>query len=71
MLGTGVNPGFVMDALPIVLTAVCERVDRVVVNRVQDARIAPAAVPAEDRRRADDRAVPEDRWPTAACGTSA
>jgi hypothetical protein len=39
VLGTGVNPGFVMDALPIALTAVCERVNRVVVNRVQDARI--------------------------------
>ena len=38
VLGTGVNPGFAMDALPIALTAVCERVDRVVVNRVQDAR---------------------------------
>jgi 4-hydroxy-tetrahydrodipicolinate reductase len=39
VLATGVNPGFAMDALPIALTAVCERVDRVVVNRVQDARI--------------------------------
>jgi 2,4-diaminopentanoate dehydrogenase len=39
LLATGVNPGFAMDALPIALTAVCERVDRVVVNRVQDARI--------------------------------
>jgi len=39
VLGTGVNPGFAMDALPIALTAVCERVDRVVVNRLQDARI--------------------------------
>ena len=39
VLGTGVNPGFAMDALPIALTAVCERVDRVVINRVQDARI--------------------------------
>ena len=39
MLGTGVNPGFAMDALPIALTAVCERVDRIVVDRVQDARI--------------------------------
>ena len=38
VLGTGVNPGFAMDALPIAMTAVCERVDRVVVNRVQDAR---------------------------------
>jgi 4-hydroxy-tetrahydrodipicolinate reductase len=39
VLGTGINPGFVMDALPIAMTAVCERVDRVVVNRVQDARV--------------------------------
>jgi 2,4-diaminopentanoate dehydrogenase len=38
VLSTGVNPGFVMDALPIALTSVCARVDRVVVNRVQDAR---------------------------------
>jgi 4-hydroxy-tetrahydrodipicolinate reductase len=39
VLGTGVNPGFTMDALPIALTAVCERVERVEVLRVQDARI--------------------------------
>jgi hypothetical protein len=39
VLATGVNPGFVMDALPIALTAVCERVDRIVVARVQDARL--------------------------------
>jgi len=39
VLGTGVNPGFTMDALPIALTGVCERVDAVEVARVQDARI--------------------------------
>ena len=39
VLGTGVNPGFVMDALPIALSAVCERIDRIEVHRVQDARI--------------------------------
>ena len=39
VLGTGVNPGFAMDALPIALTGVCERVERVTVNRIQDARI--------------------------------
>jgi 4-hydroxy-tetrahydrodipicolinate reductase len=38
VVGTGVNPGFLMDALPIALTAVCERVDRIEVHRVQDAR---------------------------------
>jgi len=39
VVGTGVNPGFAMDALPITLTAVCERVDAIRVERVQDARI--------------------------------
>jgi 4-hydroxy-tetrahydrodipicolinate reductase len=38
VLGTGVNPGFTMDALPITLTGVCEDVQAVTVNRVQDAR---------------------------------
>jgi len=38
VLSTGVNPGFAMDALPIALTAACERVDSIAVHRVQDAR---------------------------------
>ena len=38
VLGTGVNPGFAMDALPIAMTAVCEHVERIEVRRVQDAR---------------------------------
>ena len=39
VIGTGVNPGFVMDALPIMLTGVCERVEAIRVDRIQDARI--------------------------------
>ena len=39
ILGTGVNPGFVMDALPITLTGVCERIEAIRIDRVQDARI--------------------------------
>jgi 4-hydroxy-tetrahydrodipicolinate reductase len=39
VVGTGVNPGFAMDALPVALTAVCERVTGIDVDRVQDARI--------------------------------
>src|SRR5262249_52431926 len=39
IMATGVNPGFAMDALPIALTAICERVNGVTVNRIQDARI--------------------------------
>ncbi len=38
VLGTGVNPGFAMDALPIALTGICERVDSIRVDRIQDAR---------------------------------
>jgi hypothetical protein len=38
VLGTGVNPGFAMDALPITLTGVSERVDSIRVDRIQDAR---------------------------------
>jgi 4-hydroxy-tetrahydrodipicolinate reductase len=36
-LGTGVNPGFLMDALPLSLTAICQRVDRIEVTRVINA----------------------------------
>ena len=39
VLATGVNPGFVMDALPITLTGVCERVESIRVDRIQDARV--------------------------------
>jgi hypothetical protein len=38
VVGTGVNPGFTMDALPITLTGVCEDVTAIAVNRIQDAR---------------------------------
>jgi 2,4-diaminopentanoate dehydrogenase len=37
VLGTGINPGFAMDYLPIALSAVAERVERVEVHRMQDA----------------------------------
>lgn len=38
ILATGVNPGFCMDAFPLALTAVCESVESIRVERVQDAR---------------------------------
>jgi 4-hydroxy-tetrahydrodipicolinate reductase len=37
VLGTGVNPGFVMDRLPLTFAAACVRVDAVRVERVVDA----------------------------------
>jgi hypothetical protein len=38
VLSTGVNPGFVMDALPIMLSVACERIESITVHRIQDAR---------------------------------
>ena len=37
VVGTGVNPGFAMDYLPIVLSGAAKRVESVTVHRVQDA----------------------------------
>ncbi len=36
-LATGVNPGFLLDALPLTLTAICQRVDHISVARTIDA----------------------------------
>jgi len=38
VLATGVNPGFVMDTWPILMTAVCQDVKKIKVARIQDAR---------------------------------
>lgn len=38
VLGTGVNPGFLMDIWPMAMTAVCQEVKRIRAVRVQDAR---------------------------------
>ena len=37
VLGTGVNPGFLMDSLPLYLTAICQKVDHIEVRRVINA----------------------------------
>lgn len=37
VLGTGVNPGFLMDAWPLFMTGVCQRVKRIRIARVQSA----------------------------------
>jgi len=37
VLGTGINPGFLMDTLPIVLSGACQEVKRIKVERVIDA----------------------------------
>ncbi|SNZ01152.1 hypothetical protein [Flagellimonas pacifica] len=42
-LGTGVNPGFLMDYLPSVLSSVCKNIDSILVERIQDA--TPRRIP--------------------------
>ena len=37
VLGTGVNPGFIMDTLPLVITGVCQEVQRIHIKRRVDA----------------------------------
>ncbi len=39
VLGTGVNPGFLMDTLPLALTALSQRVDRIEVTRRMNASL--------------------------------
>ncbi len=66
VLGTGVNPGFAMDTLPLALTAVSQRVDAVRVRRRQDAarrrlplqrKIGAGLAPAEFAEQARDGRV--------------
>lgn len=38
-LGTGVNPGFLMDYLPSVLSSICEDIEHITVERIQDATL--------------------------------
>jgi 2,4-diaminopentanoate dehydrogenase len=37
LLGTGVNPGFVMDKLPLTVSAVCQQIEKVEIIRIQNA----------------------------------
>lgn len=39
VLGTGINPGFLMDSLPLCLTALCQRVDHLEISRIQNASL--------------------------------
>ena len=46
-LGTGVNPGFLMDYLPAVLTSICKNIDHIKVERIQDA--SPRRLPFQKK----------------------
>lgn len=62
LLGTGVNPGFVMDKLPLTITSVCQEVKSVEITRIQNAstrreplqRKVGAGMTAEEFRAAVD-----------------
>lgn len=62
ILGTGVNPGFVMDFLPLVMAGVCHDIEQIKVERVVDAttrrgplqrKIGSGMIPEEFSRLAD------------------
>ncbi len=63
LLDTGVNPGFLMDALPVAASMLCGAVDSVCVERVQDAlprripfqrKIGATLAPDEFARRVEE-----------------
>lgn len=46
-LGTGVNPGFLMDYLPSVMSSVCKEIESITVERFQDA--TPRRIPFQKK----------------------
>ncbi|HLG18665.1 MAG TPA: dihydrodipicolinate reductase [Bdellovibrionota bacterium] len=63
ILGTGVNPGYLMDFLPVALTAVCRSVTAIRIERIQDAsrrripfqrKIGTGMTPEEFRSRVEE-----------------
>ena len=64
VLGTGVNPGFIMDALPLRLTGVCQDVKSIRVERIVDAgtrryplqkKVGAGLTPEEFRERVSQK----------------
>ncbi len=46
-LGTGINPGFLMDYLPSVMSSVCKDIEQVTIERIQDA--TPRRIPFQQK----------------------
>lgn len=66
ILGTGINPGYLMDALPITLTGACLKVEKVTVTRMMDSskrripfqkKIGTGLTPEEFRRMIDEKII--------------
>jgi 4-hydroxy-tetrahydrodipicolinate reductase len=66
VLGTGINPGYLMDTLPIVLTGACKHVESIKVTRVMDSskrrvsyqkKIGMGLTPEEFRKMVDEKKI--------------
>jgi len=66
VLGTGINPGYLMDTLPIVLTGACKHVDSIKVTRIMDSskrripyqkKIGTGLSPEEFRKMIDEKKI--------------
>ena len=66
ILGTGINPGYLMDALPITLTGACLKVEKITVTRMMDSskrrvpfqkKIGTGLTPEEFRKMIDDKII--------------
>jgi 4-hydroxy-tetrahydrodipicolinate reductase len=66
LLATGVNPGFLMDIWPLVMTGVCQHIDQVKVVRIQDAsprrkpfqqKIGAGCTPEEFKKRVSSGSI--------------
>lgn len=66
VLGTGINPGFLMDTLVITLTAVCQRIEKIEATRLMDAgtrrlpfqkKIGAGLTVEEFRKRIDEKQI--------------
>ncbi|MEM3626761.1 MAG: hypothetical protein QXZ25_01910 [Candidatus Bathyarchaeia archaeon] len=66
VLGTGINPGYLMDTLPIVLTGACKHVESIKVTRMMDSskrripyqkKIGTGLSPEEFKRMIDEKKI--------------
>ncbi len=66
IVGTGINPGYLMDLLPIVITAPCQSVESIKITRMMNSakrrvpfqkKIGTGLTPVEFRRKIDDKVI--------------
>jgi 4-hydroxy-tetrahydrodipicolinate reductase len=66
VLGTGINPGYLMDALPITLTGACLKVEKITVTRMMDSskrrvpfqkKIGTGLTPEKFRNMIDEKII--------------